>query len=99
MTKLTSIDLETLSDDAKAVAGGWFGMMSPGKGAVTHHMIEHRPTTRAQPAGVGPNEPTEAMLDAGVALALSVTVSGEGGWTRYIKALYETMEAARMRGS
>lgn len=28
------------------------------------------------------------MLDAGVAMALCVKVSGEGGWTNYIYALY-----------
>ena len=38
-----------------------------------------------------PDEPKDAMLDRGVAMALNVTVTGEGGWSKYIRALYLTM--------
>ena len=41
---------DVLSDDAKAVAGGWFGFMRPGAGRVTCHMRETKPTARAQAA-------------------------------------------------
>jgi hypothetical protein len=42
-----AIDLEKLSDTAKAVAGAWFGMMSPGKGDLTFELREGRPTDEA----------------------------------------------------
>lgn len=45
-----AIDLAVLSDDAKAIAGVWFGMMRPGKGSVTHHLRELKPTDRTQAA-------------------------------------------------
>jgi hypothetical protein len=41
-----------------------------------------------------PVEPTEAMLDAAVAMALQVSVSGQGGWTKYVAGLYAQMLAA-----
>jgi hypothetical protein len=44
-----------------------------------------------------PVKPTEGMLDSGVALALNVTVTGEGGWTKYISALYTAMQEAHER--
>ena len=40
---------------------------------------------------VAPRKPTERMIDAGVAMALSVTVSGKNGWSDYISGLYEHM--------
>lgn len=36
-------------------------------------------------------EPTPGMVDSGVAFALNVTVSGEGGWTKYITAKHRAM--------
>ena len=41
-----------------------------------------------------PVEPTDEMLDAGVAMALNVTITGQGGWTNYIRGLYKQMLAA-----
>lgn len=41
--------------------------------------------------GFVPNEPTEAMVDAGVAMALQVSVHGEGGWSNYVRGLYKQM--------
>lgn len=43
---------------------------------------------------VAPFEPTHKMLDAGVAMALQVSVSGEGGWSKYIRGLYRQMISA-----
>lgn len=40
-----------------------------------------------------PGEPSDKMLDAGVAMALQVSVHGEGGWSRYIAALYRQLIA------
>lgn len=37
-----------LSDIAKAVAGAWFGSMVPGKGDLTFHLHEARPSDDAQ---------------------------------------------------
>lgn len=42
-----------------------------------------------------PLEPTDAMIDAGVALALQVSVHGQDGWGKYITGLYKQMIAAR----
>lgn len=36
-------------------------------------------------------EPTPVMLDAGVAYALNVTLSGAGGWSEYIRAKHQHM--------
>ena len=41
---------EGLSFDAKAVAGGWFGMMVPGKGKLTFQLQTQKPSKRAQDA-------------------------------------------------
>ncbi len=41
-----------------------------------------------------PVEPTEEMLDRGVAFALQATVHGEKGWTNYVRSLFQTMIAA-----
>lgn len=41
-----------------------------------------------------PVEPTEAMIDMGVALAFSASVHGKGGWNHYMKALYRAFIAA-----
>lgn len=38
-----------------------------------------------------PVEPTEKMIDAGVAMALQVSVHGYGGWSKYVRALYQQM--------
>ncbi len=52
---------KALSLDAQRVGAAWFGMMpmSPGKGQLTFHMIECRPTARAQ---AGLDELVEAGL-------------------------------------
>ena len=43
--------LETLSDDAKCVLGGCFGMLGiPGRSTLTYQMGESRPTRRMQAA-------------------------------------------------
>lgn len=42
--------LDALSDDAKAVAGGWFGLMNPGGGELTFALVQNKPTARAQAA-------------------------------------------------
>lgn len=42
-------------------------------------------------------EPTTAMIDAGVAFALSVSLSGGYKWPQYIADLYKTMRAAAIR--
>lgn len=36
-------------------------------------------------------EPSEAMLDCGVAFALQASVAGFGGWTKYITAKHQAM--------
>lgn len=41
-----------------------------------------------------PIDPTEAMIDAGVAMALQVSVHGQGGWSNYVRDLYKQMVAA-----
>ena len=41
-----------------------------------------------------PVEPTESMLKAGVSIALSVSIHGQGGWKGYLSALYAAMLAA-----
>lgn len=41
-----------------------------------------------------PIEPTPSMLDAGVAMALQVSVHGQGGWSKYIAALYAQLLSA-----
>lgn len=58
--KLTEAKSVALSDDAKAIAGGWFGMMKPGEsGGLTFRMKDSRPTARAQAA-------LDELLAAGV---------------------------------
>lgn len=44
-----------------------------------------------------PTEASKEMIDAGVAMALCVSVSGCGGWSNYIAALYKTMVEAEKR--
>lgn len=44
-------------------------------------------------------EPTTAMIDAGVAFALSVSLSGEYRWSQYVADLYKTMRAAAIRSA
>lgn len=39
-------------------------------------------------------EPSEAMLDRGVSFALNVTISGEYGWTQYMRDLWSHQIAA-----
>ena len=47
-----------------------------------------------------PREPTRAMIDAGVAFALSVSLSGEYRWSQYVADLHKTMlTAATSNGS
>lgn len=41
-----------------------------------------------------PEEPTASMIDAGVAMALRVSVHGEGGWSKYLRGLYKQMLSA-----
>lgn len=41
-----------------------------------------------------PETPTESMIDAAVAFALNVTVSGRNGWSHYMRDLYEAMAKA-----
>lgn len=41
-------------------------------------------------------KPSRAMIDAGVAFALNVSVHGEGGWSKYVEALYEHMTRAAL---
>jgi hypothetical protein len=36
-------------------------------------------------------EPSEAMLDCGVAFALQVSVSGMGGWSKYVAEKHRAM--------
>lgn len=38
-----------------------------------------------------PVEPAASMIDAGVAMALQVSVHGEGGWSKYLSGLYKQM--------
>ena len=38
-----------------------------------------------------PETPTPAMIDAAVAFALNVQVTGNNGWSHYMRDLYETM--------
>lgn len=40
---------------------------------------------------VAPREPSIAMVDAGVAMAMQVSASAPGGWSEYVRALYKQM--------
>lgn len=42
--------IDTLSEDAKCLAGVWFGLMTPKKGKVTLQLVESRPAPRTQSA-------------------------------------------------
>jgi hypothetical protein len=44
-----------------------------------------------------PLEASNEMIDAGVSMALCVSVHGYGGWSNYIAALYKTMVEAEQR--
>lgn len=59
-------------------------------------LYAHQLPTKAIPEGyqLAPIEPTESMLDAGVAMALQVSVQGEGGWSKYLRGLYKQMLSA-----
>ena len=54
------------------------------------------PQAAAIPEGyvIAPTDPTPTMLDAGVAMALQVSVHGEGGWSKYLTGLYKQMLSA-----
>ena len=56
----------------------------------------HPLPAQAIPEGyvIAPIEPTDAMLDAGVAMALQLSVHGEGGWSKYLGGLYKQMLSA-----
>lgn len=41
-----------------------------------------------------PVEPTEEMLKAGVSVALSTSIHGQGGWNGYLLKLYAAMLSA-----
>lgn len=43
------------------------------------------------------DEPTSPMIDAGVAFALNVSLSGEYRWSQYVADLYKTMRKAAIR--
>lgn len=43
-------------------------------------------------------EPSEAMLDRFVSRALCVSISGEGGWSEYARAQWQTMIDAALVG-
>lgn len=46
-----AIDLDSLSDDAKVIAGCWFAKMRVGgESALTLHLIENKPAPRTQAA-------------------------------------------------
>jgi len=47
----------------------------------------------------GAVEPTEAMIDAGVAFALQVSLGGEYRWSHYVADMWRTMDAARLRAA
>ena len=58
--------------------------------------LKPQPAQAAIPNGycLAPKEPTASMLDAGVAMALQVSVHGEGGWSKYLRGLYKQMLSA-----
>lgn len=76
------IDLEPLSKEARALAGVWFGMMDVGRGSVTHHLVEWRPTARTQ-------EAINELLAAGV---ISVEPLNQHGGKTY-RPLVDCMPA------
>ena len=41
-----------------------------------------------------PVEPTEAMIDAGVYVAMAASVHGNGGWNKYMRGLYKALLSA-----
>jgi len=43
-------------------------------------------------------EPSEAMIDRFVSRALCVSISGEGGWSEYARAQWQTMIDAALVG-
>lgn len=43
-------------------------------------------------------EPTPAMIDAGVAFALCVSLGGDYRWSDYVRDLYKSMRAAMQEG-
>lgn len=59
-------------------------------------LYAHPAPQQAIPEGyqLAPMEPTESMIDAGVAMALQVSVQGEGGWSKYLLGLYKQMLSA-----
>ena len=62
-------------------------------------MVGAKPAVNQQlPEGyvLAPVEPTEAMIDMGVAVAFAASVHGKGGWNNYMNALYRAfIEAAQ----
>lgn len=66
------------------------------QGLPTIELYARRVPAKSVPDGFAlvPIEPTTAMLDAGVAMALQVSVSGEGGWSKYLSGLWQQMLSA-----
>jgi len=61
--------------------------------AEVNELLDRLQSAVAIPEGMRlvPIEATTAMIDAGVAMALQVTVHGQGGWRKYISGLYSQM--------
>lgn len=73
----------------------------PPQSNANDHIADVRKMVAAAPGGwkLVPIEPTSAMLDAGVAMALQVSVHGQGGWSKYIAALYAQLLKAAPQAS
>jgi hypothetical protein len=79
--------LKTLSDDAKIILGGCFGVMGiPGKSTLTFQMKESRPTARAKAAlddcvRAGALS-QRSLVGGGVEYLVQVNCSGFGKWAQ-----------------
>jgi len=81
------------------ICGGWdirYAGSGPLAGLVKTHGLKIGDPLYAIPSThrVVPAEPSAAMIDAGVAMALQISVEGEGGWSKYIEALYKQLISA-----
>lgn len=66
----------------------------PNGTAIYAHSIPAQSAAIPEGYCLAPKEPTASMLDAGVAMALQVSVHGEGGWSKYLSGLYRQMLSA-----
>ena len=79
---LSGVHVSMLSNAPKDFSGYLYSAPQPEQAAIPYGYC------------LAPKEPTASMLDAGVAMALQVSVHGEGGWSKYLLGLYKQMLSA-----